>query len=322
MHTVEVSDTERDSGNLEPAKRDEAVRALEEEGFVGLVNAIEPAILDHVYEGMMEDLAWLEARFGRLPKRGPDGWEGKGKLNGFGPPRRKPYLHRRVLYNEPVLAVTLAMLGCQKEGMGVHCANYDANWSFPIPPAQRADAPRQQVHGDTGPLFPSLSEPEPAFMLNLSIPLVDFTPENGATEIWPGTHRHRPQLSQTPGKERKQQMIEAQRRVRPPERMVAPKGTVVIRDPRAWHAGMPNLTDQTRIMIAMRHCPDWLRITIKNPRTGRKVPRHNVFETGAEDVFGHDWLDLHEEFADGAARQHLLEHYESCFPEAAMQETR
>jgi hypothetical protein len=49
---------------------------------------------------------------------------------------------------------------------------------------------RQPVHSDVGHLWPieSLEAPHPPAQLVVNVPTVDVSPENGATEIWPGTH--------------------------------------------------------------------------------------------------------------------------------------
>jgi len=44
--------------------------------------------------------------------------------------------------------------------------------------------------------------------------------------------------------------VEARRLVRPPIQATFKKGDVMLRDFRTWQAGMPNNTDQDRIMVA------------------------------------------------------------------------
>lgn len=48
-------------------------------------------------------------------------------------------------------------------------------------------------------------------------------------------------------------------------------GSLIIRDLRLWHAGMPNTTDEIRIMLAMIHFAPWYRqrMTMKLPRSLR-----------------------------------------------------
>lgn len=37
------------------------------------------------------------------------------------------------------------------------------------------------------------------------------------------------------------------------------KGSIVLRDLRLWHAGMPNISDDVRVMLAMIHFAPWYR---------------------------------------------------------------
>lgn len=50
-------------------------------------------------------------------------------------------------------------------------------------------------------------------------------------------------------------------------------GSIIIRDLRLWHAGMPNRTDTIRVMLAMIHFAPWYRqrMTLRLPRTLRPV---------------------------------------------------
>jgi len=45
----------------------------------------------------------------------------------------------------------------------------------------------------------------------------------------------------------------------PPVQPVIRKGSIVIRDLRLWHAGMPNMSDEVRVMLAMIHFASWYR---------------------------------------------------------------
>ena len=50
-------------------------------------------------------------------------------------------------------------------------------------------------------------------------------------------------------------------------------GSIIIRDLRLWHAGMPNKTDEIRIMLAMIHFAPWYeqRMTMRLPRSLRPI---------------------------------------------------
>lgn len=47
--------------------------------------------------------------------------------------------------------------------------------------------------------------------------------------------------------------------MRPPSQPGVKKGSIVIRDLRLWHAGMPNTTSDVRVMLAMIHFAPWYR---------------------------------------------------------------
>jgi len=91
------------------------------------------------------------------------------------------------------------------------------------------------------------------------VPLITFTPDNGSTEIWLGTHTG--ELSGSKVQEGAhgerasgrimQHLLERRGIVRGPCQPVIKKGSIVIRDLRLWHAGMPNTTNDVRIMLAM-----------------------------------------------------------------------
>lgn len=119
---------------------------------------------------------------------------------------------------------------------------------------------RQPVHKDT-----RFRHPKCPFIVVANTALNDFTLENGATEFWLGTHAftdERDQYISTPETVAEKQKVgtpscniledavEARRAVRPPIRAVMSRGDVMLRDVRTWHAGMPNSTEDDRIMVA------------------------------------------------------------------------
>ena len=280
MRLIEISAAERRAGALSEASLAAAMEAVDMAGFVGLVGAVSAETCDRLYDRQVAEYEWAQATFGPFPVRGGGDYEGD-RYHGHGPQVAQPWLQADLVSNPFAIQVTAGLMAGN-----VHCANIGTNWALPPPPG--SEPARQGVHGDAGPLFPGEGW-TPPFILNLSVPLMDFTEENGATEVWPGTHRLPKQLSDMRSGEERRATLEARRAEVPPERMVAPKGTIVIRDPRAWHAGMPNLTDRPRIMVAMRHYIFWMRNT-----DGSKGDRINErvlpVEHGSESIFQHDSL--------------------------------
>jgi hypothetical protein len=86
--------------------------------------------------------------------------------------------------------------------------------------------------------------------LSCSVALEDITSHNAATEIYPGSHRETVVASWRRG-ERPGSHPELLEKWGPPARMEIPAGGICFRDPRMWHRGMPNTSNQIRPMIAL-----------------------------------------------------------------------
>lgn len=115
----------------------------------------------------------------------------------------------------------------------------------------------QPVHRDGGRLrlmakfrLPRLRFLHPPTRLVVNVPLNDFDTSNGATELWPGTHRVGRASKWVP-----ERLLEERRRVAPPVQLTLPRGCVVIRHFDLWHRGMPNRTDRPRHMLALVYAP-------------------------------------------------------------------
>jgi hypothetical protein len=269
MVEIEVTRPEKDAGALTPEHRQAAVRAVRDDGFVVLKGVVDTAHLDVLHARMLEDLARLRAR-----KDAPFNWNaGNVQQN---PPPFPPYLFRDVLVNDFAVEVAKAILG-----PGMKNSFYSGNT------AVRAEGdPRQPVHADTGQLWPDQEAPHPPAQLVVNVPVVDMSAENGSTEIWPGTHRD---LSVTWGKDIKvpAEKLEARRAVAPPLQPTVSRGSVLIRDIRLWHAGMPNRTDAPRPMIALIYHCGWLEM-----HSGLRFPK------GTESLFTHPDLTTVARFVD------------------------
>jgi hypothetical protein len=192
------------------------------------------------------------------------------------PPPFPPYLFADILLNPYAIAVTSAVLG-----PGLKNVMYGGNTALP-------SDQRQPVHSDVGHLWPVsiLESPHPPAQLVINVLTVDVSPENGATEIWPGTHRE-PGVGIGDEIEIAADLLAARRAVSPPIQPTFRRGSMLIRDIRLWHAGMPNHTSEPRPMIAMIHTSGWLD-------TGRPL----LFPTGSESFFDHPVLSTAARFTD------------------------
>lgn len=104
------------------------------------------------------------------------------------------------------------------------------------------------------------------FHMAMNVNLVDTSVENGSTEVWLGTARISEYEDSVPGVLGiKTDRLEARRKVRPPCYPTIKRGSVVLRDIRLWHAGMPNHTPDTRIMLAFGYQAAWHGCTLTNP---------------------------------------------------------
>ena len=128
----------------------------------------------------------------------------------------------------------------------------------------------QGLHADTRHLFPDWETATPPWQLVVNIPTDDCTLDNGAIELWPGTHQVvRPQTPPDAETEA------ARRQTHPPIRAVSRRGDILLRDGRLWHRGVPNQSDKPRQMIALIHSAAWAAGELLTFETGCEAVLHN-----------------------------------------------
>jgi hypothetical protein len=96
-------------------------------------------------------------------------------------------------------------------------------------------------------------------LVALNVYLHDVDLYNGATEFWLGTHEGYSKAdhsSPTTGWI-KQEVFDQRAKTDPPIRPAIPKGSILIRDLRCWHAGRENHTDHPRIILGFLYSPRW-----------------------------------------------------------------
>jgi ectoine hydroxylase-related dioxygenase (phytanoyl-CoA dioxygenase family) len=111
--------------------------------------------------------------------------------------------------------------------------------SIAIHPGERA----QPIHADDQ-ILP-LPKPHVATVCNSMWALTDFTEENGATRIIPGSHTR--DASPVYGSEHASIPAEM------------PRGSVLIWHGSLWHGGGANRSNAVRVGIAMNYCAGWVR---------------------------------------------------------------
>ena len=262
---ITVQATELADGKLSQSQLDKALEALRIDGYVILENIVDHAHLDILRERMDADSQKLIAA---------EQWGGAGRITGHlqqGPPPFPPYIFRDIVANPFVVQVTKGLLG-----EGVFNNFYNGNTNCP-------GSSKQPLHTDGRHLWSGLKVGHPTATVVVNISPMDVTEENGSVELWPGSHLD----TGTDGGRIDEEMEEARRAVRPPVRGNAKKGSVLIRDVRLWHRGVPNHSDSPRHMIAMIHNVRWLH---RNRRL--------QFGKGCEAEFENSDLDANAEFVD------------------------
>jgi ectoine hydroxylase-related dioxygenase (phytanoyl-CoA dioxygenase family) len=100
----------------------------------------------------------------------------------------------------------------------------------------------QQLHFDDS--FYKVPRPRPALAASVIWAIDEFTPENGATDIVPGSHMWDAQTLPT------------REQARP---CVMPAGSMVVFLGTLWHGGGANRTNRARLAFTNQYCAPWLR---------------------------------------------------------------
>lgn len=263
MLALDITPAELQSGQMTPDHLNAAVQAIRNDGFVVLNDVIDPAHITALRTRMLEDLKRLLSR-----TDAPFNWTRTNIQQD--PPPFPPYLFKDVLFNTMAVAVTRAVLGA-----GLKNTYYSGNTALP------GDF-RQPVHPDMAQLWPNLTSAPPPHALIVNVPVVDMSAENGSTELWPGTHLDTRIIVQRGEIEVPQEWVEARRAEVPPIQPTVRSGSILIRDGRLWHRGMPNHTDAPRPMIAMIHVISWWQQSpIRFPKGTESFFEHPDLATNA-----------------------------------------
>jgi ectoine hydroxylase-related dioxygenase (phytanoyl-CoA dioxygenase family) len=272
FHTVAIPESIRQSGQVSHEIVAEGVAFLHRDGIVVLENAIDTTHLDTLNELLSEEALEIAEdphhhfNFGKETRN----------IDQAPPPRRD--LMFKDVWCNPFAAAMLAGI------LGPHPVVHYANGNT----ALKATG-RQPVHSDC-----EIEHPNFPFAMVVNINLVDTSPKNGATEFWLGSHRcstpddHVVTATGDDLLQIKSEHVEARRKHSPPIQPTIQKGSLIIRDLRLWHAGMPNRTDDPRVMLAFVIEPAWFqgKGLVKLPRSVRDV------ESWSDELqFAADWVD-------------------------------
>ncbi|MBA4210122.1 MAG: phytanoyl-CoA dioxygenase, partial [Parvibaculum sp.] len=144
------------------------VAAVEEQGYTIVENAIEPDLIDKLNDTLLR----LEREMNIVPAK--NGFEGHHTVRIYNLLALDP-VFRRIPVHASVLPVIEGVLddGCLVSSLS----------SISIDPGETA----QPIHADDQ-VMPA-AKPHIPFVCNSMWALTDFTEENGATRIIPGTHK-------------------------------------------------------------------------------------------------------------------------------------
>ncbi len=203
---------------------EEHLDRIARDGFTIVENAIEPDLLAAVDE----DLLRLERELRVRPAR--NDFEGRETIRIYNLLARGK-LYERIPVHERILPIVEGVLdeGCLVSSLS----------SIAILPGETA----QPIHADDQ-MMP-LPKPHLATVCNSMWALTDFTEENGATRLVPGSHLR----DASPVYGRPYGSIAAE----------MPRGSVLVWHGSLWHGGGANRTDRRRVGIAMNYCAGWVR---------------------------------------------------------------
>ncbi|MGC9962161.1 MAG: phytanoyl-CoA dioxygenase family protein [Acidimicrobiales bacterium] len=149
--------------------------------------------------------------------------------------------------------------------------------------------PAQALHPDDA-TYP-IARPHPELVVNVMLPLVDFTADNGATRIVPGSHRW------------------LDRRPDPEEATVVPPlaaGSALFFLGSLWHGGGANHTAADRLGVILHYSAAWLR-PVENHVLA--VPTETVrrLEPRLQELLGYNIASPFTGYVDGRHPRRLLE---------------
>ncbi|KAE9569959.1 hypothetical protein CGMCC3_g13978 [Colletotrichum fructicola] len=243
---IRPSEAELRNCLLAPRNLELAVRHLHADGLVVVEDVVPHKDLDALNEKMVKDARYLQS----LGEKGPFNYN-LGNLQQDPPPLAE-YFYKSIFTNPIATQITSNVLGPRPKW--TFCSANSA-----MPPLPGASPQRQPVHSDA-----DFDHPSHPFALVTNIPLVSMTPKNGSTELWLGTHTADVSAQEGKHGERasgriRENLLTERRGVRGPSQPDVKKGSIVLRDLRLWHAGMPNMSDEVRVMLAMIHFAPWYR---------------------------------------------------------------
>ena len=209
---------------LAPADLEAHAARIARDGYTIVEDAIEPALIDE----LAADLQRIERERDVRPARNI--FEGQRTVRIYNLLALGP-VYARVPVHDSVLPIVERVLdrGCLVSSLS----------SIAIDPGE---AP-QPLHADD--MLIPLPRPHVTLVCNTMWALTDFTADNGATRLVPGSHRD----PGFPDPSRPAGTVPA----------AMPRGSVLVYDGALWHGGGENRTAARRLGMAMNYCAGWIR---------------------------------------------------------------
>jgi ectoine hydroxylase-related dioxygenase (phytanoyl-CoA dioxygenase family) len=209
---------------VRPSELDPLVSRLQRDGFLILPNAVEASLLDSLYDDLKPEFA--AAHYGTGPFYG-ETTKRFGRL--FARSRHAEAFARHPL----ILPIVEQILVPWCETIQINLTQ--AIEIFPGAPPQFPHRDQDMWRADKG---------RQEYMVNVMWALDDFTAENGATRLWPGSNHAAPD-SMLPEEE----AIKA----------VMPRGSAAIFLGSTQHAGGANVSGHSRRGMIISYCQAWLK---------------------------------------------------------------
>jgi len=247
---ITPSENERLEGRFEESTLAKAMEEFSTVGYVVVENLISKESCERLSQAVVEDAERIRDAG---EKTMHEKHTGQGHLQ-LGLPRNAPYVRADLLANPLIECIVASILG-ENAWLGFYNGNVNLPGSvnqplhFDRPYGWRTEGAARAA-GENW--------PPRTITLSCSVALVDITVENGATEIYPGSH-HETEVASWPLGERLSNHPELIEKWGPPGRMAIPAGGICFRDPRMWHRGVANTSDVIRPMIGLTYHADVAR---------------------------------------------------------------
>ncbi len=231
-------------------KLERHLKEIEEQGFTLLEDVVPGSLVDELNEVLLR----LEKSLATQP--GCNLFEGHHTIRIYN------LLARDAVFQKvPVFPALLSVV----EGVLDQGALVSSLSSISIDPGEVA----QPIHVDDALL--KLPRPHPALVCNSMWALTDFTEENGATRIVPGSHLYdsKPDYGSHP------ESVPAE----------MPKGSILVWNGSLWHGGGANRSAERRVGIAMNYCAGFIRQQ-ENQQLGIPLELVRTFEPRLQALIG------------------------------------